>query len=93
MLLQQQIDFILELGPALHAAELDTKILTWDHNLDAPEYPLEVHASAAGQLWMASPGTSMPVISEPRPMSTMHFRPGICASPSNRSDAAYGICN
>lgn len=49
MLLQEQIDFILELGPALHAAELDTKILTWDHNLDAPEYPLEVHASAAGQ--------------------------------------------
>jgi len=45
----EQIAFILELGPALQAAGFATKILTWDHNLDVPEYPLEVLASEAGQ--------------------------------------------
>ncbi|MBN1186266.1 MAG: T9SS type A sorting domain-containing protein [Bacteroidales bacterium] len=49
MTAQEQIDFIMELGPAIQNAGFSTKILTWDHNCDVPEYPLEVFASPAAQ--------------------------------------------
>ena len=49
MTAQEQINFILELGPAIQSAGFSTKILTWDHNCDVPEYPIEVLGSAAGQ--------------------------------------------
>lgn len=49
MTAQEQIDFIMELGPAIQNAGFSTKILTWDHNCDVPEYPMEVMGSAAGQ--------------------------------------------
>ncbi len=39
----QQIDFIKNhLGPAFQTANITTKIVTYDHNCDKPEYPLEV---------------------------------------------------
>ncbi len=39
----QQKDFIKQnLGPALKAAGLSTKIIVYDHNLDRPDYPLEI---------------------------------------------------
>lgn len=49
MTAQEQIDFIMQLGPAIQNAGFATKILTWDHNCDIPEYPMEVLGSAAGQ--------------------------------------------
>ncbi|MGB9153751.1 MAG: glycoside hydrolase family 30 beta sandwich domain-containing protein, partial [Alphaproteobacteria bacterium] len=39
----QQAEFIgKHLGPALQAAKLPTEIFSWDHNCDAPEYPLAI---------------------------------------------------
>ena len=39
----QQALFIKDhLGPALQAADLNVKIIVWDHNCDRPDYPLEI---------------------------------------------------
>jgi glucosylceramidase len=37
------------LGPAFQKAHLDTKILTYDHNCDRPDYPLTILADAAAR--------------------------------------------
>lgn len=43
MLPEQQADFIANhLGPAFQKANLDTRIIIYDHNADKPEYPLNV---------------------------------------------------
>lgn len=43
MLTSQQADFIKNhLGPAFRNAGITTKIVIYDHNLDRPDYPLEV---------------------------------------------------
>jgi glucosylceramidase len=39
---QDQIEVVKILGPMLKMAGLKTKILTWDHNWDHPEYPKTV---------------------------------------------------
>lgn len=40
---KEQMVFIRDyLGPALAAANIDTKIIAWDHNCDKPEYPLAI---------------------------------------------------
>ena len=39
----EQARFVKDhLGPAFGSAEIDAKILIWDHNWDEPDYPLEV---------------------------------------------------
>jgi glucosylceramidase len=43
MTAEQQRDFIKNnLGPAFQAANITTKIITYDHNCDKPEYPLTI---------------------------------------------------
>jgi glucosylceramidase len=43
MLAEQQAEFVKKhLGPAFRAANLDTKIIVYDHNCDKPEYPLTI---------------------------------------------------
>lgn len=42
-----------DLGPALRAAGLHTKVLAYDHNWDHPEYPLSVIADAKARPYMA----------------------------------------
>ena len=49
----QQTDFIKNnLGPALQAANLNTKIITYDHNCDNPQYPIEVLSDAAANAFV-----------------------------------------
>ncbi len=44
----QQADFIKNnLGPALQSANLGTKIITYDHNCDNPQYPITILSDAA----------------------------------------------
>lgn len=44
---EQQLAFIkTNMGPAFKTAGLTTKIITWDHNADMPNYPLTVLADA-----------------------------------------------
>jgi glucosylceramidase len=48
MLASQQADFIKNhLGPVLQNANLKTKIITYDHNCNKPEYPLAILNDAA----------------------------------------------
>lgn len=42
-----------DLGPALKAAGLQTKVLAYDHNWDHPEYPLSVIADPTARPYMA----------------------------------------
>ena len=54
LLADQAAHFIgKDLGPAMKAAGLQTKILAYDHNWDHPEYPLSVIADAAARPYMA----------------------------------------
>ncbi|OHX66870.1 glycoside hydrolase family 30 protein [Flammeovirga pacifica] len=46
----EMADFIAQqLGPKLKAAGITTKIITYDHNADKPEYPIEIIQSAANE--------------------------------------------
>lgn len=50
MLAMQQADFIKNnLGPAFQAAGITTKIITYDHNCDHPDYPLTVLSDAGAR--------------------------------------------
>ena len=50
---EQQRDFIKNnLGPAFQAANITTKIITYDHNCDKPEYPLTVLNDAAAKAFV-----------------------------------------
>src|SRR5437868_201809 len=40
------------LGPALKAANLNTKIIVWDHNCDHPEYPISILNDATAQQYI-----------------------------------------
>lgn len=49
----QQADFIKNnLGPAFTAASITTKIITYDHNCDRPDYPLAVLNDAAANAYV-----------------------------------------
>ncbi|MDB5250885.1 MAG: glucosylceramidase [Flaviaesturariibacter sp.] len=49
----QQATFIRDhLGPALRGASLNTKIITWDHNCDRPDYPIAVMSDATARAYI-----------------------------------------
>lgn len=53
MTAQQQTDFIKNnLGPAFNAAGISTKIISYDHNCDRPDYPLTVLNDAAARAYV-----------------------------------------
>jgi glucosylceramidase len=57
MLSPEQADFIAtDLGPALHAAGLKTKIILYDHNLDHPLYPLSILRDPAAAKYVDGSG-------------------------------------
>ncbi|MBI2729353.1 MAG: glucosylceramidase [Sphingobacteriales bacterium] len=50
----QQAEFIKNsLGPAFQAAGITTKIITYDHNCDRPDYPLSVFNDAAAKQYVS----------------------------------------
>jgi len=54
MLASEQADFIKNhLGPAFREANLDTKIIIYDHNADKPEYPLALLNDAGARQYIA----------------------------------------
>jgi glucosylceramidase len=69
------------LGPAFAEAGIKTKILVWDHNWDAPDYPLAVLSDAAarryiaGVAWHAYGGepTAQAKIRDAYPAMEQHF--------------------
>jgi glucosylceramidase len=49
----EQTDFIKNnLGPAFEAANISTKIIIYDHNIDRPDYPIEVMNDAAAKQYI-----------------------------------------
>lgn len=54
MLATQQAEFIRDhLGPAFKAANINTKIIIYDHNADKPEYPLAILNDAGARQYIA----------------------------------------
>jgi O-glycosyl hydrolase len=60
----EQASFVRDhLGPAFDSANIDAKILIWDHNWDEPDYPLEVLGDTnarrfiVGSAWHCYKGT------------------------------------
>ncbi|MDO9274884.1 MAG: glycoside hydrolase family 30 beta sandwich domain-containing protein [Lutibacter sp.] len=54
MLAPQQADFIKNhLGPAFQAANINTKIIIYDHNCDKPDYPISVLNDPAAKQYIA----------------------------------------
>lgn len=54
MTASQQTDFIKNhLGPAFQNANVDTKIIIYDHNCDKPEYPISVLNDAEAKQYIA----------------------------------------
>ena len=52
---QEQTEFIRDyLGPQFKAAQLNTEIVTWDHNADHPEYPITVLNDAKAKSFIAA---------------------------------------
>lgn len=50
----QQTDFIKNhLGPAFQSANINTKIIIYDHNCDKPEYPISVLNDAGAKLFIS----------------------------------------
>ena len=54
MLAPQQADFIKNhLGPAFQSANINTKIIIYDHNCDKPDYPISVLNDPAAKQYIA----------------------------------------
>ncbi|MDP2068902.1 MAG: glycoside hydrolase family 30 beta sandwich domain-containing protein [Lutibacter sp.] len=54
MLAPQQADFIKNhLGPAFQSANINTKIIIYDHNCDKPDYPINVLNDPAAKQYIA----------------------------------------
>jgi len=57
MLAKEEAHFIKEdLGPALRKAGLKTKIVLYDHNCDAPEYPIAILTDAGARKYVDGSG-------------------------------------
>ena len=82
----------INLGPALKAADLKTKIILYDHNLDRPDYPLTVLRDPEAAKYVDGSGfhhyggdmSAMTVVHNARPDKHIYFteqmiteRPGI----------------
>ncbi|HEV8082575.1 MAG TPA: glycoside hydrolase family 30 beta sandwich domain-containing protein [Chitinophagaceae bacterium] len=53
MIAEQERDFIKNnLGPAFQVAGINTKIITYDHNCDRPDYPLTILNDAAARAFV-----------------------------------------
>jgi glucosylceramidase len=50
---QQEADFVKNsLGPAFRAANINTKIIVWDHNCNNPNYPITILNDAAAKQYI-----------------------------------------
>ncbi len=57
MTADQQATFLADaLGPALHEAHLSTEVILYDHNLDRPDYPLDVLANTKAAQYATGSG-------------------------------------
>jgi len=56
MTAQQQLTFVIKLKEAFDAANIETLIITYDHNWDQPNYPMQILASPNGYDAVAGSG-------------------------------------
>ncbi|MDB5110330.1 MAG: glucosylceramidase [Mucilaginibacter sp.] len=81
-LARQELDFIKnDLGPALKSAGIKTKIILYDHNCDAPEYPITIltdpearkYAAGSGFHLYAGPITALSKVHDAFPDKGVYF--------------------
>lgn len=81
-LAKQELRFIKNhLGPAFRSAGIKTKIVLYDHNCDAPEYPISILTDAAARPFIdgsgfhlyAGPVTAMSQVHDAFPSKNLYF--------------------
>jgi glucosylceramidase len=81
-LAKEELNFIKNnLGPAFKAAGIKTKIILYDHNCDAPEYPISIltdpganqYVDGSGFHLYAGPITAMSKVHEAFPNKNLYF--------------------
>ena len=79
---KEEARFVAEnLGPAFRAAHLKTKILVYDHNCDAPEYPVSILTDPAARKFVdgsafhlyAGPISALSVVHDRFPDKNLYF--------------------
>lgn len=82
MFAKEQARFIRDhLGPAFRQAKIGTKIILYDHNCDAPEYPISILTDAAARQYIdgsgfhlyAGPVTAMSKVHDAFPQKALYF--------------------
>jgi glucosylceramidase len=95
-LAKEELNFIKNnLGPAFKAAGIKTKIILYDHNCDAPEYPISImtdpganqYVDGSGFHLYAGPITAMGKVHEAFPNKNLYFTEMMAVS---RSDFNVG---
>jgi glucosylceramidase len=71
-LAKEEMRFIRDnLGPAFKAAGIKTKIILYDHNCDAPEYPISIMTDAGAYKYIAGSGFHL-YVGQTSAMSKVH---------------------
>ncbi|HVS95623.1 MAG TPA: glycoside hydrolase family 30 beta sandwich domain-containing protein [Puia sp.] len=90
------------LGPAFHAAGINTKIIVWDHNCDVPSYPEYIFGDAAaaqyvdGSAWHLYGGdiSALSTVHDAFPNKNVYFTEQYVAGPGDfQSDLDWALRN
>jgi glucosylceramidase len=99
-LAREELRFIRDhLGPAFRQAGLKTKIILYDHNCDAPEYPVSILTDAAARKYIdgsgfhlyAGPITAMSKVHEAFPDKHLYFTEMMAVSRNSDFNTAYPV--
>lgn len=95
----QQAEFIKNhLGPAFQAAELDTKIIVYDHNCDRPDYPISILNDAEARKYVDGSAfhlyggkiSAMSTVHDAHPDKNLYFTEQWIGAPGDlRGDLAW----
>jgi glucosylceramidase len=95
----EQAEFIKNhLGPAFQAAELDTKIIVYDHNCDRPDYPISILNDAEARKYVDGSAfhlyggkiSAMSTVHDAHPDKNLYFTEQWIGAPGDlRGDLAW----
>lgn len=99
-LAKEELRFIKNfLGPAFASAGIKTKIILYDHNCDAPEYPISIltdpeankYIDGSGFHLYAGPITAMSKVHEAFPNKNLYFTEMMAVSRNSDFNTAYPV--
>jgi glucosylceramidase len=100
MFAKEQARFIRDhLGPKFRAAGIATRIILYDHNCDAPEYPVSILTDTAANPYIdgsgfhlyAGPITAMSKVHDAFPMKNLYFTEMMAVNRNGDFNIAYPV--